>query len=420
MDKKIKDFLKFFFIWFAIFYLFINLINSYLHQNQNSKQNHENEILISPVSSSLTIGNLAEFKIKNHLQQKVHFISPCEPKQHDNFKVFRIINGEDIPITKDQFKNCGKKEFPNFSLDPNSDMIFVFKDFNNDFFSEAGKYKIKMLFNYDNKKKIITSDILEYTGPGVFRMLFRALVSRPLFNTLAFLIKILPGHSLGWAIIILTILVRIALFFPNQKAMRSQRELQKLQPKIDELRKKYGKNQQMIALKTMELYKTHKVNPMKSCLPMLFQMPFLLGLYYLVSDGLSPHLEYLLYFFQKEIDLTLVDNNFLIWDLSQNPKFFILPILVGVTQFLAIKLSTYQTKKKQAKIKTVVPSEGMAAQMAQMQTMMQWIMPIMIGFFTFSFPAGVGLYWLVSTLFGVIQQQFVNHQLDKPQVRRKK
>ena len=180
----------------------------------------------------------------------------------------------------------------------------------------------------------------------------------------------------------------------------------------------------MLAMETMALYKKHKINPMSSCAPMLLQMPFLIGIYLVVKDGLSPHLNHLLYPFHSGVDLSIVDTNFLGLNL-EIPNIWVLPVLVAVAQFIAIKLSMSAAKKQQGpkivekKKETKDKSPDMAEQMEQMQKMMLWMLPLMIGFFTATFPAAVGIYWLTSTVFGIGQQKLVNWQLDKPQVRRK-
>lgn len=242
---------------------------------------------------------------------------------------------------------------------------------------------------------------------------------------MVFIAEVLPGHSLGWAIIGMTLIVRLILFMPNQKAMRSQRKLQKLQPEIEALKKKHGTNQQMLAMETMALYKKRKINPMSSCLPILLQMPILIGIYFVVQGGVAEHLSYLLYAFQSEANLGAINPHFFGLNLEV-PNIWVLPFLVGAAQYFAVKLSmaaSSKTKKdeKPTKKKPQKQSQGpdMAEQMQQMQKVMLYALPLMIGIFTATFPAGVGIYWLTSTLFGIGQQKVVNYQLDKPKVKRK-
>ena len=430
MSNKSTEIIKSFFIWFSFFYIIVWGTEYFF---KGEKQNAANEpiIKIEPVEDDMVIGNLAEFQITNQSESAIDFKSPCEDPK--NLSVYRLVNNKQIAIS--DFQNCEKKSIPSFTIPPQETSIFSMKDFNQDLFSENGNYQIEMQFTSENQgdqpdqvenlensqnSQNITSAQITFDRPGIFRQLFRAVISKPLFNILVFFTENLPNHSLGWAIVFLTLIVRIFLFIPNQKAIRSQHELQRLQPKMDELRKKYGKNQQALALKTMELYKTHKINPMGSCLPILLQMPFLIGIYFVVKDGLSSHLSYLLYSFNLDADLTVVGTEFFKMNLSIPPAWWALPILVAAAQFIAMKLTFISIAKKKKKAgNTAPPAEGMAAQMEQMQQMMIYVMPVMIGVFTATFPAAVGVYWLTSTLFGIVQQKILYWQMDKMEVVRK-
>lgn len=415
-NEKTTDFLKTFLIWFAIFYLALFAYKKLAGEKEIPDV--EKEITISAIDNTLVLGNVAQFKIANTTDQIIKFTSPCE--QEGSLEVYRLLNDKKVKIS--DFKNCENKSIKNLEIPAQGSALIDLKDFNTDLFSEEGRYVLEAHLSVGDSEETVTAQTIEYSAPGSFRRLFRFLISRPLFNILAFCIDKLPNHSLGFSIIILTVFVRFLLFFPNQKSMKSQRKLQKLQPKIEELKKKYGKNQQALALKTMELYKTEKINPMSSCLPMMAQMPIMLGIYYTVKDGVSEHLRILLYSFNSGIDLSLVNSEFFGLNLEV-PNKLVLPILVGGAQYLAIKLSFIANQKKQANkvVKKTKPAEGMAGQMEQMQKMMQYFLPVMLAFFTASFPAAVGIYWLTSTIFGIFQQKLVNHQLDQhPEVRRKR
>jgi YidC/Oxa1 family membrane protein insertase len=417
---------KSFFISFSIFYIIFFLI---LDPNAKKKEvNEKKDISIEVLKDEYVLGNFAQFKIENNSDEILTFNSPCESADNkENLVIFGPVNSISY------FDQCSKnKTLKSFKVQPKQTYFLEFKEFSADIFNEEGKYKLHIKLNTESGeiKELKTYSFL-YEKPGFFRNAFRHIVSYPLFNFLVFITNYLPGHSFGLAIIILTLVIRGFLFFPNQKAMTSQRKLQKLQPKMEELKKKYGKSQQMLAMKTMELYKREKINPMSSCLPMLIQMPFLLGLYHVIQGGISEHLRPMLWGIQSDANLTDINTQFLLWDLSDTPWnpenlwLLILPLIVGGAQFLAIKL-TLTTNKKTTNKKTVTKkkdpesfSDGMADQMANMQSMMLWVMPAMIAFFTLTFPAGVGLYWFISTVFGVGQQKLVNYNLDKPQVRRK-
>ncbi|MCF7846612.1 MAG: YidC/Oxa1 family membrane protein insertase [Candidatus Gracilibacteria bacterium] len=372
---------------------------------------------------SIVRGNLAVFEIENQSNQALKFTSPCESEKN-TLRIFRVVNGQKVAVS--DFENCDPENVPGFTVQPEGKMPFSLREYNDELFSEEGVYTAEIILDRPETDALtLESEPFEFNDPGMFRQLFRAIISRPLFNLLVFFTQTLPGHPFGWSIVILTLLVRALLFMPNQKAMRSQRRLQKLQPKIAELREKHKGDQQAIAMKTMELYKSQKVSPMSSCLPMLLQLPILLGLYYIVRDGLSPHLSYLLYSFQQGVDLSVVNTQFLGLNLNER-NMILLPIIVGVAQWIAIRMSLISAKKrtkKEAKKSEKKVDKKPATSPMQMESMnkaMQWVMPLMIGFFAASLPAAVGIYWLTSTIFGIGQQKLVNWQLDRPQVVRKK
>ena len=419
--EKVQSFLKSFLIWFCVFYVVIFGLEYFLGDRESSPQNPENptEIGVEIVDDSLVRGQLLQVQITNFLTEKIQLPPICSGK---NFSVFRRVNQQDLKLDLAPTLDEKCQNYPDQLLEipPNQKVIWDVRAINAETFSETGQYFLQLRFDAAESQIVANSNTFSVAEPGVFRQLFRTIVTQPLFNLLVFLAEIIPGHSLGWAIVALTILVRIFLFLPNQKAMKSQRALQKLQPKIEALKKKHGKNQQMLALKTMEMYRTHKINPMSSCLPLLAQMPFLIGIYFIVRDGMSPHLGYFLYDFQQNFNFLSVDNYFFIWDLRL-PELFLLPVLVGGAQFLAIKLSLISAKKQETKSKnnSKKPPE-LADQMQQIQKMMLYVLPVMIAVFTATFPSGIGIYWLTSTIFGIGQQKLVNYQLDRhPEVHRK-
>ena len=413
MTQKKSGFLKSFLMWFIIFYFALSAVQYFTQKPEEKTTTLTDQTLqIKLVDKGMSLGQLAQFKIKNNAQAAVTFASPCEG---ENLQVFRLLNSQEVLVSN--FENCKSETVPGFTLEPGENTVFQLPEQNNTFFSEAGRYQLEFKVQSGEKEILVRSIIFEYGNPGIFRQLFRGLISKPLFNTLVLFVDKLPTDSFGWAVILLTILVRLLLFAPNQRAIRSQHELQKFQPKIEEIKKKYANNQQMLAMKTMELYKTHKINPMSSCLPMLLQMPFLIGLYFIVRDGLSPHLNFLLYSFQSGIDLSIVQTEFFGLNLDI-PNKILLPALVGIAQWFAMKLTFSIQKKRKADKENPDKAPAMAGQMQQMNKMMLWFMPVMIAVFTASFPAAVGIYWLTSTLFGIAQQKVVYWQMDRPKVRR--
>ncbi len=176
--------------------------------------------------------------------------------------------------------------------------------------------------------------------------------------------------SFGLSIILLTILIKIVLLPFTLKQDKSMKEMKKLQPKIDELKKRYEGDPQVLNQKTMELYKEHKVNPAGGCLPLLIQLPILWALFgVLRKEGVVP------------------DEAFLWFSLVTPDPFFILPILNGAVSFIQQKLMGTNSNP-------------------QMKNMM-YIFPIMMIFISYKMPGGLQLYWLTSSVTGVIQQYFV-------------
>ena len=118
--------------------------------------------------------------------------------------------------------------------------------------------------------------------------LFNLILFQPLFNLLIFLYNFIPGHDLGLAIIILTVIIKLILYPLAQQSLKSQKALQELQPKLDSLKKQFGHDKEKLAKEMMVLYKQEKVNPLSSCLPLLIQLPFLIAVYRVFASGLDP------------------------------------------------------------------------------------------------------------------------------------
>ena len=193
-------------------------------------------------------------------------------------------------------------------------------------------------------------------------------------------------NSYGLSIVVFTILVKLILLPLTIKQTKSMKQMQELNPKIKALQKKYGHDKQKLNEKTMELYRQHNVNPFASgCLPLLLQLPVLFALFQVLR---LPEV----YVFTPET-YEKVGKSFLwIKDLSASSSFsdpisYILPILAAVTTY-------YQSKM-------VTPKNAEGS-----QSTMNVVMPLMIGYFSFSFPAGVTLYWVLSNLFQIVQQFF--------------
>lgn len=215
-----------------------------------------------------------------------------------------------------------------------------------------------------------------------------------LLNTLVVFYNFIP--DVGLVIIILTILIRLILAPSFGKSIKNQQVLTALQPKINEIREKFKTDQQSQASAMMALYKEHKVNPFSSCLPLLIQLPIMISLYFVFTKALSGNLEGLYSFVQKPESLSPMFLGIL--DLSK-PN-WVLAILAGLSQFWQSKLMTPNKNNASA---TDTTQKIMSMQMTYM-------LPIISVVIAWNFPAGLPLYWVVSTIFGVGQQYIINRQ----------
>lgn len=240
--------------------------------------------------------------------------------------------------------------------------------------------------------------------------LYYTLLYDPIFNAMIWLYHVLPGHDMGVAIIVLTLVIKGVLFWPSLSALKAQRNLQETQPKIDELRAKYKDNKEELGKQLMEFYKENKVNPFSSCLPLIIQLPILIALYSAFLKGLqvdpTTHLlaaeqvEHLYGFLQHIYATTAIDTSlFGLVDLSASHN-IVLAILSGAAAFFQAK--TMQAKR--AAIKTEGSKDENTAAIINKQ--MMYMMPILTLVFGYQFPAGVTLYWLTSTLFSLGQNLY--------------
>lgn len=237
---------------------------------------------------------------------------------------------------------------------------------------------------------------------------FNTFLYEPLFNLLIWIYDVLPWRDLGIAILILTLIVRLILFYPSLKGLRSQKSLQAVQPKLEELKKKYADNKEELGRQMMQFYKEHKVNPFSSCLPLLIQLPILWALFRVFFAGLATdpqtsilaadQLAHLYAPLQQKYAATALTHTFLGFvDLSAT-KNIVLAVLSGVVQFFQVRmLSTKKPPVSSAGSR----DENLAA---SMNKQMQYMFPILTVVFGYQFPAGVTLYWLFSSLLTWLQQ----------------
>lgn len=231
---------------------------------------------------------------------------------------------------------------------------------------------------------------------------FKVILYQPFYNILIFLTWLIPGHNIGWSIIALTVLVRIALMPSSAKATRAQKDMKRLAPELAEIKKKFAGDRQGEATATMELYKKHGVSPWGSCLPLLIQLPILWILYKVFMVGLNTDRFDLLYKFTPYPDH--INTIWLGINLAQPDK-WILPILAGLAQLL----QSWQMKQlNPTPPKTDSDGKNKSADFSQMLTgQMMYIMPIFTVIIAMRLPAALALYWLITTLFMVVQTWWI-------------
>jgi len=241
---------------------------------------------------------------------------------------------------------------------------------------------------------------------GEIGYLFNLIFTYPIFNGLVLLYHLFGDFALS--IIVLTLIIKLLLFPLTLKQLKSMKATQALQPQMQEIKKKYGKDQQGQAVAMQALYKEYGVNPLSGCLPLVVQLPVLYGMYYAFRTFLGTSkvsaLNNIVYPFiphfntYPDINLnwfTFINHSWTI-SLAHPDPTHVLPIIAGLATFIQLRMS----QPKTAPGATPDPS-------TQSMKMMQYVMPLVTLFFGWTFPAGLALYWTVSTTFQAVQQFFV-------------
>lgn len=265
-----------------------------------------------------------------------------------------------------------------FSAIAPTNLVYIKKSDNNISFIFPERFLV-------SSKKIFHTSFTIYAGPKKLSLLnaighdtattlnygFFSFFSILLLHVLEFFYSFV--HNYGLAIILLVIAIRIVFYPLTYAGFKSMKQMQKLTPKISELREQYKDNKQELNKKIMELYKESKVNPFGGCLPMLLQIPVFYGLY-----------ETLL------ISIQLRNAPFFLWiaNLSTKDPYYILPILMGITMFISQKMNPVVGDPTQAK--------------------MMLILPVIFTVIFVNFPAGLLLYWTVNNVLTIMQQYIIN------------
>lgn len=188
----------------------------------------------------------------------------------------------------------------------------------------------------------------------------------------------------GWSIVLVTILIKGVFYKLSATSFRSMAAMRKLQPKLQQIKERYGDDRQRVGQETMALYKKEGVNPMGGCLPLVVQIPVFLALYWVLVES---------------VQLRLAP--FILWihDLAAPDPFYVLPILMGLTMFIQQKLSPPPPDPMQAK--------------------MMMALPLVFTVFFLNFPAGLVLYWVVNNSLSILQQWLITRHVEKVEAEKK-
>lgn len=223
--------------------------------------------------------------------------------------------------------------------------------------------------------------------------LFHTIIYQPIYNTLVLLYNVIPGHDLGVAIILLTILIRAILYPLAKKQIESQKKMQELQPEIKRLQEKHKNDKEKQGRALMDFYKEKKINPASGCLPLVVQIVFIIALYQALVAGIN---------FSECKDIysfiacpSAIKTGFLgILDLAK-PS-LALAVLTAAAQYFQTKMMMPAASSQ--------ASGGKADFSQAMSKQMLYLGPLLTLFIGARFPAGLPLYWLVMTVFMIVQQ----------------
>ncbi len=215
--------------------------------------------------------------------------------------------------------------------------------------------------------------------------------AQPIGSLLAYIYGFV--HSYGLAIILLTIIVRVCLLPIYTKQIKSSAAMAEMQPKMKEIQSRYVHDKETMNKKLQELYAKEKFNPMSGCLPLIVQMPIIMGLFSLLRNPLE---------FMTQPEMIVAVHESFIWvpDLSQ-PDNWILPIAAGLSTFFTYSQTMGST-----------PSDA-----SNMMAGMKYFFPIMIFLMGRTFPSGLALYWAVGNGLMIVQTFFLNKQKEKQRLR---
>jgi len=219
---------------------------------------------------------------------------------------------------------------------------------------------------------------LEVVAPGLELTVdygILTMLAQPLFWLLEHIHSVVKNW--GWSIVLLTLVIKLVFYPLSAASYRSMANMRRLQPRIVNIRERFGDDRQRMSQAMMELYKTEKINPLGGCLPVLVQIPVFIALYWVLLESVE-----------------LRQATFILWlnDLSSKDPYYVLPLLMGATMFIQMKLSPPPPDPLQAKV--------------------MMALPVIFTFFFAFFPSGLVLYWVANNALSILQQWHVTRKVE--------
>ncbi len=227
------------------------------------------------------------------------------------------------------------------------------------------------------------------------KLFYNEIFYRPLLGALVFLTSVLPGHDLGFAVILLTVIIRALTFPLTHRMVKTQNAMRLIEPEVKKIHEDY-KNKEDQAKALMALYKKHGINPFSGFLSLLIQFPLLIALYQVFWKGIPFKPQEIYGFLQIPQNINTVFLGFI----SLTDPNVGMAALAAVSQFWQAKLALPP--------KTTPPAKGEMAQAMQWQ--MVYIFPVIIFFISLKLPAAVGLYWTAMNIFAIVHEATVRRQ----------
>ncbi len=229
--------------------------------------------------------------------------------------------------------------------------------------------------------------------------LFNLILYRPLLNALVFFYQTIAFHDLGISILLITLVVRLALYPIFHKIARNQTVMQHIQPELKKIQEVHGKDKEKHVKATMDLYKKYEINPFSNIFLLFVQIPILLALFQILKNILTPTFSLGLYSF---ISPPASINTWFLGLINLKERSIVMVVLVAFAQYIQARMSLPK-----------LPEGRELTQQEKISRQMVFMGPALTLFFFYGFPAAIALYWLASTIFSIFQQRIVNKHIKK-------